>query len=378
MVAVDLIIVVVTIAAAIWGFRTGLTAGALALIGFGVGAIIGSRVAPLILDGGYEDPFAPVVALPAALLFGAVLAALLERVGFRLRRHIRVRGKLNAAGGALLAGCLGLVGVWVIGALAARSDDLRADVRDSEIIERLNAMLPPPGPLLRPEKRRQLDPLPQMTGPAPNIGPADPAIRRDPQVRAAGASVVKIHGTGCGGGRRGSGWIARDGIVVTNAHVVNRADEMLGVQLRGKGPLHQGQVIWFDRKNDVALMRVPGVSGVPALRLGREAKAGTYAAALGYPGGGPYKVKPGRTGAPTRDPALKLEGKRVKARITPFRAIGFRGGSSGGPIVDRRGHVRTMVFAGRVGTSVGYGVPMTSIRRALRRAGPPVPHGSCL
>lgn len=376
MVVVDLIVVGVLLAAAALGFRQGLNAAALALIGFGVGAIIGSRLAPLALESGYEDTFAPAVALPAGLLLGAIFAAAFERLGFRLRRHVRLRGKVNAVGGALLAACLGLVGVWILAALAARSSEVRPDVRDSAIIERLNAVLPPPGPLLRPEKRRRLDPLPQMTGPAPNIGPADPRIKNARRIRAAAPSVVKIRKSGCAGGGTGSGWIARDGIVVTNAHVVQDAQHV-AVQPRGKGEHHAGDVIWFDPKNDIAVVRVPGVSGVPALRLGAEPKAGTYAAALGFPGGGPYTVKPGRTGEPTRHPGLEVDGKPIRVKITPFRAIGAGPGSSGGPIVDRRGHVRTMVFAGRTGTSVGYGVPTTGIRRALRRAGPSVDHGEC-
>lgn len=376
MLIVDLIIVGLTIAAAMWGYRQGLNSGALGLIGFGGGAIVGSRVAPLILDGGFGDPFAPVVALPGALLFGAIVAAAFERFGFGLARRIRLRGVVDGVGGALLAVCLGLVAVWILGALAARVDDLRAEVRDSRIIERLNAVLPPPGPLLHPGKSRRVDDLRVVTGPAPNIGPVDPTIARDPQVRAAAPSVVKILGSGCGEGRAGSGWIARDGIVVTNAHVVNRSDN-LGVQLRGKGDLHQGEVIWFDEVNDIALVRAPGVSGVPALRLGRDPKGNTHVAALGYPRGGPYRVDPARTGEATRDPGLRIEGKPIKTKITPFRAFRVVSGSSGGPIVDRRGRVRTMVFALRERTSQRYGVPTSGIRRALRRAGPPVAHGSC-
>jgi hypothetical protein len=373
---VDLIVIAVVLAAAAYGFWQGLNAFALALIGFGVGAIIGSRLAPLALDGGYEDTFAPAVALPAALLCGALLAAAFERLGFGLRRHIRLRGKLNAVGGALLAGCLALIAVWIVGALAARSDDLRGDVRDSEIIDRLNAALPPPGPLLEPKKRSRLDPLPRLTGPRRRIGSVDPTIKRDPQVRSAAASVVKIHLTGCGDEGTGSGWIARDGIVVTNAHVV-RGAETLKVQPRGNRGRHEADVIWFDEENDVAVMRVPGARRIAPLKLGPDPKKGTYAAALGYPGGGPYTVRPARTGAARRDPALRVEGRRIRGKVVHFRARGTGPGSSGGPIIDRLGRVRTMVFAGRATGTLGIGVPTPPIRRALRGAGAPVEHGDC-
>ena len=304
MLTVDLIAIAVTLAAAAYGFRQGLRASALAVIGFAVGAIIGSRLAPLVLEGGYEDTFAPAFALPAALLLGGILGATFERVGFGLRRHIRLRGMPNAVAGALLAAFVALIAVWMAAALAARDDDLRADVRDSEIVDRLNAALPPPGPLLNPEqKRRRLDPPPRLTGPRPKVGAVDPTIRRDRHVRAAAASVVRIHMSGCGGGGTGSGWIARDGIVVTNAHVVHDVRK-LEVQPRGNAGRYEGEVIWFDRENDVAVMRVPGVRRLPALRLGSDPKARTSAAALSYPRGGRFKVRPARIVAVKRDPAL--------------------------------------------------------------------------
>ena len=377
MLIVDLIVIAVTLAAAAVGFRHGLNAAALALIGFGAGAIIGSRLAPLALEGGYEDTLAPAVALPAALLLGSIFAATFERLGFGLRRHIRLRGKLNAVGGALLAACLALIAVWMVGALAARSDDLRADVRDSEIIDRLNAALPPPGPLLNPEKRRRVHPLPRLTGPRPRIGAVDPTIRSDRQVRAAALSVVRVHTSGCGRDGRGSGWVARDGIVVTNAHVVHDAKKV-EVQPRGNAGRREAEVIWFDRQNDVAVMRVPGVRGLPPLRLGPDPKARTSAAALSYPRGGRYKVRPARIAAVKRDPSLQVEGRRITVNVVPYRAEGTARGSSGGPIVDRLGHVRTMVFAGNENGTRGVGVPPEAIGLALRRAGPPVEHGDCI
>jgi hypothetical protein len=73
-VIVDLIIVGLMVAVAVWGYSQGVSVGVLIFLGFGGGAVIGFRVAPLVLDGGLRDPFAPVIAVPAALLFGGVLA----------------------------------------------------------------------------------------------------------------------------------------------------------------------------------------------------------------------------------------------------------------------------------------------------------------
>ena len=170
--------------------------------------------------------------------------------------------------GALLAGCLGLVMVWICGAAAARVDDLRDPVRDSKIIDRLNAVLPPPGPLLKPEPGPES--IPALAGPEPRVRPVDPGIVRDPQVRAAARSVVKIYSQTCGG--TGTGWVARRGIVVTAAHVVAGEDKTT-VQVRGRGPLHRAEATSRFR---------PGRSGGPS---GDESRRSSGWCAQATPGG---------------------------------------------------------------------------------------------
>jgi len=362
--------VAIVIAGAVWGYWQGLSTGAFAVAGFAVGAVLGSRVAPLVLDGGLRDPFAPVISLPAALLFGALLAAAAERLGFRLRLKIRRRSPADVLGGALLAACVGFVAVWVLGAAAAQVDGLKGTVRDSAIIEKINAKLPPPGPLLNPAKPR-VDPLPKLAGPEPNVGPADPTIRRDPQVRRVARSVVKILISACGQRGVATGWVAGDGVVVTNAHVVkgSKHDE-IKVKVQGNGPERTADTVWFDELNDIAVLRTDGLGGVPKLRLHQRLNPGTYVAAAGFPGGGPFRFTPGRMG----NDARQVEADRT---ISVMRVQGAGPGSSGSPVVDRRGRVVTMVWGGRPGGRAAYGVPLRFIRRGLRRAGPPVDTSGC-
>ena len=137
--------------------------------------------------------------------------------------------------------------------------------------------------------------MPEIDGPAPDVRPPNSRIARDPDVRAAGRSVVRVLGTACGLGIQGSGWVARDGVVVTNAHVVAGQDDT-AVELRD-GSRHDAEAIFYDPDNDLAILRASGVSGTPALELDTGAREGTSAAILGFPENGPFTARAGRLGA---------------------------------------------------------------------------------
>jgi S1-C subfamily serine protease len=66
----------------------------------------------------------------------------------------------------------------------------------------------------------------------------------------------------------------------------------------------------------------------------------------------------------------------VSRTITSVRGI-VRHGDSGGPAVDAAGRVQTTIFAARVGSSGGYGVPSAAVRQAIASADGPVSTGPC-
>ena len=380
MTALDWIIVAFILLMGVWGYLQGLIVGALSLLGFGAGAAVGSRLGPLLLHEGSRSPYAALFALMGALLIGGLLASGLELLGFHLRGRLDGRlGLLDGVGGAILVGGLGLVLAWIVGAVALQvpgARDLREPIQRSVILRQLNATLPPSGPLLNAIAR--FDPFPRIDGPAADVRAPDAAIARDPEVRAAGGSVVKVLGTACGLGVQGSGWIAGDGIVVTNAHVIAGQDDTT-VQIEGQGAAHDADAIWFDERNDLAILRSPGVSGTPALRLNAGARPGTSAAILGFPENGPYDVQPGRMGSTETVLSQDAYGRGpVRRRITALRGV-VRSGNSGGPVVDGRGRVVTTIFAATVGAgrSSGFGVPDTIVGAALGRAGDTVDTGPC-
>ena len=77
---------------ALYGYAQGFVVGALSLIGFAVGAFLGTRIAPLLLHSGDRSTYAPLFTLVGALLVGGVCASGLEAFGGRLRDRMRLPG----------------------------------------------------------------------------------------------------------------------------------------------------------------------------------------------------------------------------------------------------------------------------------------------
>jgi uncharacterized membrane protein required for colicin V production len=265
----DWIIVAFVTLLALYGYGQGFVVGAMSLVGFLAGALAGGRLAPLLLDDGARSPYAPLLALMGALLGGGLLALVLESVARRVRGVVRVPGfdAFDGILGALLTAAVALGLAWVFGAVALNTPgarELRGTVQRSAILSRLNDALPPSGPLLNTLAR--FGPLPEISGPQADVPPPRAAIARDPQVRAAAASVVRIRGTACGLGVTGSGWVARPGVVVTNAHVVAGQDDTI-VQVGGKRARPAGVGDRLDERNGRRQsLRVEGL-GAPSLRL---------------------------------------------------------------------------------------------------------------
>ncbi len=363
--AADWIVLAVVILAGMYGLSRGLVRGALSLAGFALGAYFGAKVGAQLLDS--ASPYVPLVALGSALIGGTLLSSLAEMLGVSLRKTMGAVPGLRAidsGAGLVLGAFAGVVLCWAVAAVLLYlpgQSSLRQAVQQSTILARINKEFPPQRLL---DTLEGVDPLGVLVGPPAAVGPPNNALGRDPDVVRALDSVVRVTGISCGLGVEGSGWIARRGIVVTNAHVVAgivrpRVD-------RGEGGGISATVVVFDETNDIAILRVPGLEGRP-LRMA-EPERGTAVVLLGYPANGPLARVPARLGDTSAFVGRDAYGRGPVTRtVTAIRGT-VRPGLSGGPGVDGNGRVRTVVFARRAAERGGYGVPPEIVGEALDEA----------
>ena len=129
----------------------------------------------------------------------------------------------------------------------------------------------------------------------------------------------------------GSGFIlSADGFVMTNAHVVEGADQVL-VTLPDKREF-KARIVGTDKRSDVAVVKIEA-TGLPAVRIGdvSRLKVGEWVMAIGSPFGLDNSVTAGIVSAKQRDTGDYLPFIQTDVAINP--------GNSGGPLINMRGEV---------------------------------------
>lgn len=129
----------------------------------------------------------------------------------------------------------------------------------------------------------------------------------------------------------GSGFIlTADGFVMTNAHVVEGADEVI-VTLTDKREF-KAKIIGADKRSDVAVVKIEA-TGLPAVKIGdiNRLKVGEWVMAIGSPFGLENTVTAGIVSAKQRDTGDYLPFIQTDVAINP--------GNSGGPLINMRGEV---------------------------------------
>jgi len=144
----------------------------------------------------------------------------------------------------------------------------------------------------------------------PRGGPAD----EEPQQRGVGSGFI----------------LTADGFVMTNAHVVEGADEVL-VTLTDKREF-KARIVGADKRTDVAVVKIDA-TGLPIVRVGDvgKLKVGEWVMAIGSPFGLANSVTAGIVSAKGRETGELLPFIQTDVAINP--------GNSGGPLINMRGEV---------------------------------------
>jgi len=350
----------------VWrGSRTGFLAGALSLVGVVLGAALGSRIVPALLEGDGDLVFGSVITLASIVAF-AVLGDILARAasGFLQDKIESATSEaLDRAGGALLGVALSLTLVWVAATFALGTpllSSLHPTMQESTVLGVLNRAMPS---TLLTQAVSRLDPIPSFRGPKADVADPNQEIAYDPEVLAATSRVVRVTGVACGYGIEGSGWVAAPDLVVTNAHVV-AGEISTQVQPEGNGLPLPARVMAFDEKNDIAVLRVDDLRLEPlALAEPRDSEP---VALLGFPENGPFDIKAGRVGDTTRVISNDAYNRGpVERTVTSFKGF-VRPGNSGGPTVNEDGEVVATIFASRADSDdAGYGIPSSLVRQLV-------------
>ncbi|MBX3196680.1 MAG: trypsin-like peptidase domain-containing protein [Labilithrix sp.] len=232
----------------------------------------------------------------------------------------------------------------------------------------LNNGVPAPLPGALPESKDSRD----FVGPrsfAPVAKSADPSVvtiytlgeEQEPSFFSRGkrgARAAKGLGTGF--------IVQKDGVIVTNDHVIAGADEIL-VQLSDERRF-PAKVAGRDPRTDIAVIRIEGGKDLPAIALGDSdaLDVGDWVVAIGNPFGLSHTVSAGIVSAKGRgrddvplDPSGYYSFIQTDASINP--------GNSGGPLLNLKGEVVGMNSAIRGGGAqgIGFAIPINMVKQIL-------------
>lgn len=390
---VDLLMLGALAVFALVGWRQGFIAGSLSFLGFLGGGLLAVLWLPDLVERLVESGTARVVLVALGVLLSAIAGqTLLSMLGRRLRSSMTwspVRVVDNIGGAALNVLALVLV-AWVVASIVnflPRSEVTR-QVNNSIVLTTMDSMLPNAartafsrlsdvvGTTAVPRVFSGLAPIPgpEVDAPPPEAAREAIQVIRDSTVRLTGSA------SDCNAIVTGSGFAVTSELVMTNAHVVAGVDQLM-VRVRPGSASKRAEVVYFDPRSDIALVRLTGLV-VPPVRLALgQMQPGQTGVVAGFPRGERFEAEPIRIRARVDARGKSIYGDFGVERDVYVMRGSVQQGNSGGPLVDDFGDVHGMVFAtGLDERNTAYALSVDEIRRALDQAGSatePVSSGSC-
>ncbi|WP_431795459.1 MarP family serine protease [Microbacterium enclense] len=385
---VDIVLIVLLALA----LMVGIARGFLATVGFFAGLALGGIAAywliPYVGQWVTDPTWRGAAIVAAGVLLLLLGAALGTAVGNTLRRgadRIKLRVPERVLGGAVNLAAAALALSFFAGTLTTAGIPIVSTaLASSNVVRTIDRFTPEPVRVALAELRGTVfaDGIPRL-GDLIQIGPvssAPPVALDDPALTRAAQSVAKITGTAyaCGITASGSGFVAADDRVVTNAHVVAGVDAPL-VELPGQ-PAKEGRVVYFDPIDDLAVIAVDGLDAT-ALPVAPALAVGSAAVVQGYPYGGPFTSGNAQVLSEGTVPVPDIYGDQSAPREIYALGAVVRPGNSGGPLLTPVGEVAGVVFArSETDDEVGYAMTPAELEPVLAQVGSlsaPVASGSC-
>ncbi len=372
---VDIVLVLVLLAAGVHGLRLGALVQVLTFVGFWLGLALGAllvgAIGPMIRLPAVRVAIAVVLILGLATILGVAGRTVGQWSNVVLRRHHL--GRLDSALGVGVATVAVLLSAWLVGSVLAQSGAtwLSSAIQRSDILRTIDEAMPPVPPIVaRVQSFFEAPGFPPVFVELAPPSATPVAVPSSTAARAIGATVsgstVKVLGTACGNVQEGTGFVAAPGLVVTNAHVV-AGEHDTEVSIAGIG--YPATVVLFDPGFDLAVLRTEGPLG-PPLRLDPSVvPRGTSGAMVGYPEDGPLTVA---SAAVTQN--LMAEGRDIYNQGLVVRDVyavqaGVQPGNSGSPLVVQGGTVVGVVFSrSTTSSSVGYALASPGVLGRVQRA----------
>jgi S1-C subfamily serine protease len=376
----DLAVLAVAFVAAISGWRSGALGSLLSFVGVVLGAVAGVLLAPHVVsyvDGPRSKLFVSLFLILGLVVVGEIAGVVLGRAvrGAIRNRAVRTFDSVIGVGLQLVAV---LVAAWLLATPLTSSDqpNLAAAVRGSRVLAQVDSLAPPwlkrvPTRLSSLLDTSGLPNVLQPFGRTPivNVNIPDPTLATDPVVAATRPSVLKIRGVApsCQKVLEGSGFVVAPNRVMSNAHVVAGSDS---VTVEVDGQTYDASVVSYDPSADISILDVPNLPSPPLQFDMQEARTGTDAVVMGYPGGGDFTATPARI----RE-VIQLNGPDIYHTTTVTREVytirgTVRQGNSGGPLIDRDGRVFGVVFGAAVDDAdTGFVLTANEVAKQMARVG---------
>jgi S1-C subfamily serine protease len=373
---VDVVLIVVTLAFALSGFRQGLLVSATSILGFLGGALIGAQLSGPVADringSSVTRVFAALVVVLAAALLGQILAGAAGRA-LRARVTWEPAKMVDAVAGAVVSAASVLLVAWMVASPLASSPfpAVASQVRKSALVQAVDTAMPDGVRSVYDTLRKAIDRrgLPDVLDPLTptqvrNVAPPDKRAVTSRVATSVKGSVVKITGIAPSCSRQidGSGFVYARERVMTNAHVLAGVGHP---KVYAEGRVYAAHPVYIDEETDIAVLDVPGLPEVPLAFAPAPVATGTDTIIMGYPGGGNLYIGAARV----RDRG-EISGPDFRNRRTVVRDVyalygTVRAGNSGGPLLATDGKVLGVVFASSVDDpTTGYALTAQLVKKA--------------